>query len=71
MLNVTVVGPTFPGFVRVFPCVLQSSPTSNVNFTIGQTVANGVITGLSSTGGVCFYTSATAELVVDVTGAFP
>ncbi len=51
--NVTVVGPTSGGDLRLYP---GSTPpaTSTINFLTGQTIANGVTIGLSSSGKLNF-----------------
>ena len=68
-LNVTVVGPGEAGFVTVYPCG-QRPPTSNLNYTAGQTVPNAVITPVSADGNICLYSSATAYLLADINGWF-
>jgi alpha-tubulin suppressor-like RCC1 family protein len=69
-LNVTVTGPTGPGFVTVWPCGQARPLASNLNFTAGQTVPNAVLVKLGAGGAVCLYNSATTHLVVDVGGWF-
>ncbi len=69
-LNVTVDGPAEPGFVTVYPCG-DRTLVSSVNFGAGQTVANAVITPLSGSGSICFYSSQSTDLVVDINGWFP
>ncbi|MFT7502380.1 MAG: hypothetical protein ACI91Q_001187 [Gammaproteobacteria bacterium] len=68
-LNVAVTGPDAAGFITVFPCGTRSL-ASNLNYTAGATVANAVIAPMSSAGTVCFYSSATTDLVVDINGWF-
>ncbi len=68
MLNVTVTEPNGPGYLTVFPCDPQPPFTSNLNFVAQQTVANAVLAKLDPSGDVCFYTTTTTHLVVDVTG---
>jgi hypothetical protein len=49
VLNVTVTQPTAAGYLTVFDDdACEFPPSSNLNFSPGQTVANQVITGLSS-----------------------
>ncbi|MEP7112361.1 MAG: hypothetical protein ABI862_03780 [Ilumatobacteraceae bacterium] len=69
-LNVTVTDPLAAGFITVYPCGDRPN-ASTVNFTLGATVANSVIAGVSAEGQVCLYTSATTDLVVDVGGYSP
>jgi hypothetical protein len=68
MLNVTVTEPGSAGFVTVYPCDQPRPLASSVNFALGATVANAVMTKLSGGGSVCLFTSAFAHLVVDVNG---
>jgi trimeric autotransporter adhesin len=44
------------------------SLVSSVNFVGGQTVANAVFAPVSAAGTVCFFSSATTDLVVDING---
>ncbi len=69
--NLTVAAPTKGGFLAVNPVGLPPS-TSDVNFVAGSTVANMVIGGLNSQGGVEVYNSgATAtNMILDVSGYF-
>ena len=68
-MNVTVTNATGPGFVTVYPCG-ERREVSSVNFADGATVANAVITPLSPTGTVCFYSLVPADIIVDVNGWF-
>jgi hypothetical protein len=71
VLNITVTEPLTSGYVTVFPCQSTVPLASSLNFVAGQTISNAVIAKPSSSGTVCFVTSATANLVVDVTGFLP
>jgi hypothetical protein len=67
LLNVTAVDPTAGGFVTVHPC--GAAPwVSNVNFRVGQIVANLAVAGLDGSGQVCFTANVATHLVVDVVG---
>jgi hypothetical protein len=68
-LNVGVTNPAAGGFITVYPCGTRDF-VSNVNFEAGQTVSNAVIATVSADGNVCFFSSATADLVVDINGWF-
>jgi lysophospholipase L1-like esterase len=71
-LNVTVVNPSGPGFVTVYPCDVARPLASNLNFTsAGVVVPNAVLTPLSDDGKVCLYTLTETDLIVDVNGSFP
>ena len=67
LVNVTAVDPTTSGYVTVHPC--GTAPwVSNVNFRVGQIVANLAVAGLDGSGQVCFTTNVPTHLVVDVVG---
>lgn len=72
VLNVTAVGPVGAGHVRVFGCGANAVPNaSTLNFAAGGTVANTAVVGPGAGGAVCVYTTATTDIVVDLTGWFP
>jgi hypothetical protein len=66
-LNVGVTNPDAGGFITVYPCGARDL-VSSVNFALGQTVSNAVIATVSADGTVCFFSSATTDLVVDING---
>ena len=68
-LNVTVTGSTVPGFVTVYSCGTRRL-ISSVNFAAGQTTANAVVTPVSETGNVCFFSNTPVDIIVDVNGWF-
>jgi len=68
-LNVTAVNPAGAGFLTVFPC--GSVPNaSSLNFTTGQIVPNAVLTPISASGTVCFFSNVDTHILVDVNGWF-
>lgn len=69
-LNVTVVNPVGGGYVTVYPCDSKRPLSSNLNYSKGQVVANGVIAPLSAKGSVCVYSSNRTDIVVDLEGWF-
>jgi hypothetical protein len=71
VLNVTAVLPDGPGFVTVYPCDAARPTASNVNYGPGQVVPNAVLAKVAADGTVCLYTSAAADLIVDVNGFVP
>ncbi|MEP1122969.1 MAG: hypothetical protein ABJH68_03645 [Ilumatobacter sp.] len=71
VLNVTVLGSQNGGFVTVYPCDQPLPNGSNINYRQGQVIANAVFARLDPSGRTCIHTSATAQLVVDVTGSLP
>ena len=69
-LNLVAAGATEPGFLVAVPCG-ESSNVSNLNFTAGAgAVANGANVKLGASGAVCVTTSATAHVIVDITGVW-
>ena len=70
--NVTLVGAAAPGFATVFPCGTVPG-TSSVNYLAAgnEAVANEVIAKLSPAGSICVFTSAAANVLVDVAGYVP
>ena len=71
VLNVTATDPAGEGYVTVYPCGGPRPLASSLNFSVGATVPNGVITRIGSSGRVCLFVSVATHLVVDVTGYFP
>jgi hypothetical protein len=69
-VNVTAVLPSQAGFFTVWPCGAPMPTTSNVNFTAGSVVANGVVTSLGAGGAVCVYSDQQSDVLVDVLGWF-
>ena len=68
MLNVTVVGAQQGGYLTVYPCGATRPETSNVNYSAGQTIANGVAAAIGSNRQVCVWASGTTNVLVDVAG---
>jgi hypothetical protein len=66
--NITLVGPDAAGFATVYPCTAQIPDVSVLNHVTAQTVANSTIASLSAAGELCVFTSAGADILVDVTG---
>jgi hypothetical protein len=69
-VNVTAVLPSQAGFFTVWPCGTPMPVASNVNFTAGSVVANGVVTSLGVDGEVCLYSDQQSDVLVDVLGWF-
>ncbi len=67
LLNLTVTEPDDAGYLRVYPCG-EEQTVSNVNFVAGQTVANFAAVKVAAGGRVCFRSSASAHVVVDLAG---
>jgi alpha-tubulin suppressor-like RCC1 family protein len=70
VLTVTVTNGAADGYVTVWPCGGDRPNTSNVNFVVGETVANAVVSKVGTDGQVCLFTSAVVDLIVDVSGYY-
>ncbi|MFN8022829.1 MAG: hypothetical protein U0Q03_14985 [Acidimicrobiales bacterium] len=71
VFNTTVVTPSGPGFVTVFPCGQPVPATSSVNVVGGDVVPNLTVAGVGAGGAVCFYSTVAADLVADVAAYVP
>ena len=71
IVNVTATNVASPGYVTVWPDGNTRPTASSLNLRTGRTMANLVMVGLSSSGRIRLYNSASsAELVVDVVGYY-
>jgi len=71
-LNITSVGVTADGWFRAYPCgTVPAILTSNLNPVANHVVANLAIIPLDSSGSVCFETSTTSDVIIDLQGWFP
>ena len=68
VLNVTVVNPTAPGYLSVYPKGAAQPMASNIDDVSGQVVPNLVEVGTGTAGEVTFYASMPTDIVVDVEG---
>jgi hypothetical protein len=68
--NLTVTGPTRAGYLVMYPQGIATPATSAVNFVAGQTIANGFVMGLSSSGQIAIQsvTSGNVQFIIDITG---
>ncbi len=69
VLNLTAVSPERPGHLVVAACG-AAAPTSALNYTGGQIVANLAIAEPGRDGRLCIRTTSTAHILVDITGSF-
>jgi glucose/arabinose dehydrogenase len=72
-LNVTVVAPSAPGNLRIFPTGTSVPSTSALNFVAGQTRANNGVYALGAGGQLDLFlgqASGTADAIVDISGYF-
>jgi sugar lactone lactonase YvrE len=74
VLNVTVANPAAAGYLAAYPQGTTQPFASNVNYTAGQVTANRVIVPVSLTGttpgDITVYSSAKADVIVDVSGYY-
>ena len=70
-LNVTVVNPTAPSYLTVFPADATRPTASNLNFGANQVIPNAVTAKLSATGQLSFYNLAgTVNVIADIVGYY-
>jgi len=70
-LNVTVVSPTLPGFLTVYPKGATQPTASTLNYTAGQVVPNGTVVKVGADGAIALYANAGCpNVIVDVVGYF-
>jgi len=70
VVNVTVVQPAKQGWLVAYPHGAERPGTSTLNFAAGQVVANAAVVAVGGSGKICFYSIATTDFIVDVTGYF-
>ena len=69
-VNVTATNTTAPGFMTVYPCLAGALPTaSNLNFGAAESTANAALMR-PGRGYGCVWSSAAADVVVDVFGVW-
>ena len=72
-VNLTAVGATAMGHLRMFPAGTERPTSSSLSFRAGTTVANNAITMLGAQGAVALFSgqaSGTVHVVIDVVGYF-
>jgi subtilisin family serine protease len=71
VMNVTVTGPTLPGFLTVWPSGTARPTISNLNFVPGQTVPNLVTVKMGNAGKVSFFNNqGSTHVIADVVGYY-
>jgi len=68
--NFTITGPSAPGYLTVWNCSGDRPVVSTLNYNAGDTVPNGASIPLDANGGLCVYSLANADLIVDVNGFY-
>lgn len=70
-MNVTVVNPSAPGFLTIWPSLLDRPGASSINFAAGQTLSNQITVPVSENGYVQLYNSAgNTNVIFDVLGYY-
>ena len=70
VMNVTVTASTASGFISVYPCDGVMPVVSSLNYGPNETVPNLVTVDAGSTLEVCFFASATTDLLADLAGYY-
>ena len=68
--NFTVDGQDRASFLTVYDCSPRVPTVSTLNFVSGEPVANQAIVPLDSQGGICLFSPANTNVVIDVNGSF-
>lgn len=68
--NVTAVDPGAAGFLTAYPCSTGRPLASSGNYTAGISRGAQAVVPLAADGSLCVYSSAAADVVVDLQGAF-
>lgn len=71
ILNATVVGPSGPGFLTLFPSASAVPLASDLNYATGEIRPNLVVVKLGDGGKVSLYTPVSTHVVLDVAGYIP
>ena len=72
VVNITATGPSFGGYVTVWPHGTARPTASSINFTSGQTIANLAIVKVGTDGTIDLYNAfGNTDVIVDVQGWFP
>ena len=66
-VNLTVIRPQRGGYATLYPCTEKPPNASNLNFGERGVRANSAIVPLSEDGTLCVFSSATTDLVLDIT----
>jgi hypothetical protein len=68
--NFTVVDPSVAGYLTVWNCSPERPVVSTSNFGGGDVTPNAATIPLDGSGGLCAYSNTSADLIVDVNGAY-
>ena len=72
VINVTAVNPTGQGWISLWPggYPVPAQPTSRLNYSPGQTIANTTVEPLGASGDLTLYARVGTDVVLDVSGYF-
>jgi hypothetical protein len=68
IVNLTAVDPSAAGYLTLYPCGSPIPTVSNLNFVIGQVVANRAVVSTAGLSRFCLYSSIDTDVVIDVEG---
>jgi hypothetical protein len=68
--NFTVADQDRSGFLTVYDCSSRVPTVSTLNFVAGEPTANQAIVPLDSRGGICLFSPASTDVIIDVNGSF-
>ncbi|MCU1391093.1 MAG: hypothetical protein JWL72_4431 [Ilumatobacteraceae bacterium] len=68
--NFTVTNAASPGYLTAWNCSPDRPVVSTLNFAQSDTVPNGATVPLDATGGLCVFSSASTDLLIDVNGYY-
>jgi hypothetical protein len=71
IVNLTLINVAAKGYATIYPCTATPPNASNINYVPGTNIANSVVAQLNSSGEVCVYTLAAADIAIDVNGFAP
>ena len=64
--NFTIIGSARDSYLTVWNCSTDRPVVSTLNFVAGEAVPNGASVPLDATGGLCAYSEASTDLIIDV-----
>ncbi len=70
LLNATVVGPSTAGYLTLYPCGTTPPDVSNLNYVAFDVRPNLADAKLNASGQVCLLSSATTDVLLDLTGYY-
>ncbi|WP_154723352.1 hypothetical protein [Ilumatobacter coccineus] len=70
VINIAATNATAAGFVTAWPCGTPRPNAASLNYGTAGAISNSTTVGIGDDGKICLFTSTSADLVVDVNGAF-